>query len=576
MSFNNPAEPKRTRAPTGNVGAIRPEQEPQSWLEFEHLIYQEALWRWQFSRDMYTSEVLDDDKIRNYLIRKATGETIEAYTERYKLADYTNHMGAVVDALAGMLFAVEEDALRSFKLDDDELPPLGDPKDPTTLMGKLWLDADGEGRSWLTVWKQFTIELMINHVAWVMLDTDTEGNPAIKIIPAESVSNWRFDGNILKEALVREFVDTRKSLKQDPDDHAMVQYVHFMTEGWQRYEQGEKGEVVQLEDRGTYHYETRTGQDTLPIFMVELPMRRNVGYSLARKANAIFNKESERDHLLRVANFPKLNVVGVQEVFRKVEIALKAGNIALWNDPKSATQHSWISPSTASADVASKVLERKVEEFYVTAFREYGDAAQERTATEVMQDVSSGVGAFLELLKAGVDDGEQGILWRLEQQQFPTDKSKWFRATVTRSSNFLPVDIGSMIDKLKVRYFGETQTIPIGREGMKSVIRQVAEWDNIKVTEGEIDNAVTIHMIGQTLEATATLPIPAEAKAKMAVDMLVATGQIDADAVMQVEGEEDPIKLVDFLHEQALLIALSNQEAAMRASELPNPFGGGV
>lgn len=575
MSFNNPSEPKRTKAPTARVGAIRPETEARSWLEFEHIAYAERLWKWRFARDMYTGDVLDDGKIKDYLIRKATGETVESYTERYKLADYTNHMGTVLDALAGMLYAVEEDAMRTFKADADEKAPLGDPKDPTSPIGRMWIDADGEGRGWLTVFKQFTIELLLNHMGWLMLDADEDGNPMVKIVPAESVPNWLFEGPVIKEALVKEWVDTRTSLVQDPDEFTQVQYVHFTVEGWQRWTVDDDGDPIMLPDSGTYSYVTRTGEPTLPIFPIELPMRRHVGYSIARKANAIFNKESERDHLLRVANFPKLNVVGVQEVFRKVEQALKKGAIALWNDPKSATQHGWIAPDTSGASIATEVLKRKVEEFYVTAFREYGDSARERvTATEVRQDASSGVGAFLEMLKAGVDDAEQGILWRLEQQQFSTDPSKWWKATVTRSSNFLPVDVGAMIDKLKSRYFGETATIPIGREGMKSVVRQVAEWDNLKVEESEIENAVTIYVITRTLDSMASLPIPAEAKAQMAVDMLVATGQVDPKAKVAIEGQDDPVAMTEFLKEQALMIALARQEAAQRAAEMPSPFGG--
>lgn len=573
--WNDPTQPKRTYPPTAaRVGAVKTSGETsETWLDYEHVLYTEQWWKWVFARDLYTGDVLDDGKIKDYLIRKSTGESLEAYTERYKLADYTNHLGAVVDALAGMLFAVEEDAKRVLKADTDDAAPLGDPKDPRSVIGKLWQDADGNGTGFLTLWKQFTIELLINHVAWVMLDTNSAGDPKIRILPAELVVNWRYDNGVLKEALVKETTDIRTSIKDDPNDFVEYQYIHFTTEGWERWRKvDDKGNIEQVGDGGTYRYVDSSGQETLPLFMVTLPMKRNVGHSLARKANAIFNKESERDHLLRAANFPKLNVVGTGEVFKKVTQALRKGAIALWNDPKSPTTHNWIAPDTQSATVASKVLERKVEEFYVTAFREYGDAAQERTATEVRQDVSAGVGAFLEMLKSGVDDGEQGILWRLEQQTFPKDKSKWWKATVERSSNFLPVDVGVMIDKMKIRYFGEQETIPVGVTGLRSVVKQIAEWDKITVNDAEIDAAIIVHTIDKTMGMFDSLPVPAVALADMTVKLLVDLGLVDAEAEVEVEGD-DPVTMLEFMKESALRLAQAKEERATIAAQTPPAFG---
>src|SRR5690606_1241038 len=42
----------------------------------------------------------------------------------------------------------------------------------------------------------------------------------------------------------------------------------------------------------------------LPIFRVRLPMRRYVASILAGKNGVVFNMESERDNLLRIANTP--------------------------------------------------------------------------------------------------------------------------------------------------------------------------------------------------------------------------------------------------------------------------------
>ena len=71
------------------------------------------------------------------------------------------------------------------------------------------------------------------------------------------------------------------------------------------------------------------------------------------RANAIFNKESHRDHLLTVAHFPKLNIVGDNEFFERVIKALKAGSNALQNNPDFRGNHEYIHPSAEPANAAT-------------------------------------------------------------------------------------------------------------------------------------------------------------------------------------------------------------------------------
>src|SRR5207245_1486820 len=108
--------------------------------------------RWVYAREHYMGEVAAPWRIAAYLIRKKVGETIEAFEERVLLADYTPYFGAVVDTLAGMLIAREGDTDRTWGKtakgnDSKRKGALGDVKDKKTILGKLWVDADGAHNS---------------------------------------------------------------------------------------------------------------------------------------------------------------------------------------------------------------------------------------------------------------------------------------------------------------------------------------------------------------------------------------------------------------------------------------------
>ena len=133
-----------------------------------------------------------------------------------------------------------------------------------------------------------------------------------------------------------------------------------------------------------------------------------VGFAAAKKANAIMNFESNRDWILRVSNYPFLILSGGDTYIEKVEEKLGKGSRVIQEDPQSGAGegHRFISPSADPARVATETLKRKVDELYVSSFRDYGDSAIERTATEVKQNTSAGIGSFLTMLKTSVDDAE--------------------------------------------------------------------------------------------------------------------------------------------------------------------------
>lgn len=495
---------------------------PETWLDYRHPDWKANAFKWQYARDVYTAEVLDPANLGSYLIRKGTGETLAAYFERQALADYTSHFGACADALAGMLFHTEDDATREFGA-------LGKPEDPASVIGGLYRNADGQHTGYLTVWKQLAIELTIAHWSWILVDV-VAGAPRITLIEPERVVDWVEDETGLKAVKVCEQADAREGLETDAD--TFEQYIVFTRAGWQRYRKRKAtanaaATVERVGEFVAYRFVDSSGREQLPIFRARLPLRRNIGYPLAKKNVAIFNKESERDHLLRTANFPKFVVVGDDVVFGNIQKQVEDGSFLIQDDPQSSKTHHFDAPPTASVEVATKVIDQKVEQFYKTFFREYSDTAQEKTATEIRQDVNSGVGAFLQMLRAGLNDAENETLWRLEQAVFPRLDGNWHRARVERDDNFQPLNVEEEIERLRNRYIGQTKTVPVGKETLKEVVRQIAAWDGLKLDDASLDAAVESYQLGETQDLLDKLPIPDGAKAKLAVRWLVALGVVE-------------------------------------------------
>lgn len=480
-----------------------PKQNPKTWLDYCTPEYAQNVAQWCYTRDHYTGECVAPWKIPQYLHRKKIGEALEAFEERVLQADYTPHFGSVVDTLAGMLAAKDPDASRPMGKGADgkrgvQKGPLGNMKDPTTLMGRLALDCDGEGNGWLTFWNLVATELVGLHDVWVLVDGKVDGrNPKVKLIEAERVINWRFENDVLIEAVMKEMTDRRTSVQDDPEVSFEEQWVVFEVAGWTRWRimrdatTGEDKPVIV--NSGKYEYYNRSGQRTIPLFRSRLPLKRNVGYLMARKANAIFNKESERDHLIRFACFPILNAVANDTLFKKIVAWLREGARVLQVMPGTSA-HSFIAPEIGPATTLEAVIEQKTRQFYSTSFREFGAAGRAGrdrvTATEVQSDSAVGIGAFLQLLRSAVDNAENTAFYLLEQTVFPSDRSKWGQASVSRSQEFSRFDQEAVIDALIARYFGAGVTIPIGKSARKALAREIVEYDGLPVNENEISEEV--------------------------------------------------------------------------------------
>lgn len=543
----------------------------ESWLDFEHPRFTRMKPKWKIVKDFYSGEVADQGvTAREYLIQRFQGEGVEQFNERVKIADYTPHLGTLVDSIAGMLFAVDDRASRVWT-DENGNGGLGDPAKQDTPAHSLWLDADGKGSGWVTLWRQFTIDVMLYEYMWVLVDTVGDRH-RVKLISPTCVPNWVDGTNGPVSVLMTEAIDTRTSVTDTTT--ASTGYIQWSTDGFQRYTKDEDGTPVKTTGQGgsgAYRYVDRDGVLTLPIFRIELPLRRYVTWILAKKAAVLFNAENVRDFGQRASNFSKLVLGVVGEQLEELENRLLKGSNVLPEDKEAAGSHRYINSPSEPVAAASETLKSKVEDFWASGFKMYGDAAREKTATEIKQDVAAGVGAFLQLLKAAVDDAENGALFRLEQAEYSESEDKWGIAHVERADDFSSVDLNAILDQMRKRYLGDTDPIPVGRSALIQLAKEAARVDGLPVKDEEIEAAVDAASLAKVITNLELLGVtPALVKARLAMKLVAVTGLINPKELIKMSSGEERM-LLDVLTEQSVELAEVAEESMRRQAELPPP-----
>ena len=552
------------------VAPIAGPSSPKSWLDYKHPMYQRHCPRWKMTQDFYLGEVADKDVAKQYLVRRFQGEPEQAYNERLRISDFTPHLGTLLDSLVGMLFGAEDRAKRVW-VNTETNAGLGEATDPTTPAYQLNNDADGSGTGWETLWREFALDLVVFQYMWVLVDT-VNGIHRVKLVSPMNVPNWLDDGS---SVLMKECRDGRTSLMQDPE--ISETFILWELGKWSRWSRSKEGVAVLMEgegNTGTYKYVDRNGQPALPIFMVELPMRRYIAWLLANKAAVLFNQESVRDFGLRIANFAKL-VLGIEGdgQYEQLLNKLLKGENVIPEGKGASGQHRFINPSSEPTKNASEVLDKKIEHFWVSGFQMYADAAAQKTATEVKQDVAAGVGAFLQLLAAAVDDAENGAFWRLEQAEYSESPKKWGGATIQRSGDFSTIDMASVLEQMRKRYIEASGVIPLGKSSLVQLAKESARFDGLPVDEGEIKTAVDAHLVSRYLGDLNKLgTIPALAKARMTMILIAAMGLVKPEEMVDVADEQKQ-KLFDVLSAQAEELANVQEQQTRREAEMP-AFGG--
>lgn len=535
---------------------------PKSWLRNAHPVHQKFCLRWKHVMDFYLGEVADKDCARDYLIKRYQGEPEKAFQERVQCADYTPHFGTIVDTIAGMLFAVEDRASRVW-VDADGKGALGDPTDLGSAANLLWVDADGHGIGWPTLWRQCAIDLINYQYLWVLVDT-VHDRHVVKLIPPTMVPNWADDMSVV---LMKEHA-VQMSLE---DEEPRETFIKWTLAGWERWYESKEGLPVKVGGDG-YKYVDRAGQPTLPIFRVELPIRRYVAWLLAKKAAVMFNQESVRDFALRLASFTKLILsVGSKEQYEELLKKLLAGENVLPEDKSASGGHRYIAPDGSPIQLATDILKEKREDLWTSGFKLYANAAREATATEIKQDVAAGIGAFLQLLKAAVDDCENGAFWRLEQAVASESQGMWGIAHVERSDDFSAIDIGATLDQLKKRYLGDAGKIPVGRSALIRLAKDAAQADGLSASDEEITAAVDSQLLLELQKALEDLgATPPTVKSRLTMRLVAALGLVDPKEMIELE-DGQKVSLLKQLEQESTTLAEEKAAADKLAAQLPPP-----
>ena len=485
-----------------------------NFLHNKHPEYKQRHDKWQYSWDQYTGEAFSHEDFRlqtletgkgrrsehPYLHRKVQAETDEAYIERILTSEPVLLYPTAVDSLNGIGFSKDSETERSWGA-------FGDVEEVGSIAYNLWQNADGLGTNWSPFMKKVGIKQTVLHRVWGLVEGMVEGksDPCVKLINPQSVVNWYPDGNPT-EVLVKEKRDLRGSIK-DENGADTDTYILYTLEGWQRYVDGETG--AELIEEGEYQYFTDATRDTpcLPIFYVDIPMPRDLGYLLAMKNNHIFNAKSIRDFSVRNMSFAFLQVVADEAQFQVIMENIKKGFRVLRRDPEAKGDHGYKSPPSDYLSEAGNILDKNKEDFMESAFRSYGDAARQVTATEIRQESRSGVEAFLNLLISSVDEFENKSLFLLEQAYFKDTPSNWGQAYVKRSTNFQPQDIKEAIDNMAVRVFGEREKLPLPMNGKAEVVKRWSDHYGIPLIQAN-GEPMTDEQIVESIQIEMNSDIP--------------------------------------------------------------------
>lgn len=412
--------------------------------------------KWVYAWDNYSGEYIDTGKITEYLHQRLQREGKKAYESRRKDPDPVMHFATAVDGINGIIASKHDEK-------QEEWGALGDPEEEGTIAYSVKRNADGSGMNWNPLMKSVGIKQTVLHTIWGLvegIETDGEGNvlseASVKVIMPQHVVDWWPRIGNPQQVLVKEEREIRQSIQDDPELRNV--YTLYELEGWRRYivqeQKSETGGVEHVEieiARGEYEYYDSSDRETrvLPIFRVEMPLPRFLGYLLARKQNHIFNFKSVRDFGASNLSLALLKLKCEEQHFDSIVGNLVSGANIIREDPGiQGDGHRFMSPDSSHLQATAEILQKDIEDFYHNAFKEYGDVAKQVTATEIVMKSATGIEAFLHLLVSTIDEFENNCFMRLEQIYFPNRPQAWGQAYCKRSIDFQPKDIDESFRKM--------------------------------------------------------------------------------------------------------------------------------
>ncbi len=446
--------------------------EKTDWRDKTHPYYEAMKDKWEYTRLVYTGECFDETNIRGFLNQRDQGEGEKSYNDRLKNYDPELLFPMLIGSTAGQIHAVESDMKRVAQ-QEESTEGLGSWSDMNTPAGKLWANADGDGTNYPVFWRKFTAKLIYYMDVWLYADglqtrTDADGEritkePSIHMINPQSVVNWGGKGGRKTWVMVahKEYEDT-----DEPDKEAkqVEKRTVYKLDGWKRYRKvkdtnGKESWVNDLNAdgnpaEGSYvFYETKQRKvKTLPIFCVRLPFDQYLAYLLARKSVVLLNKESERDHLVRLGSIITKVDESSPGVYEEHKMQQREGETTHNYEPGSKLY--FAAPPMDPAKENREIIKEKRENFFRTAYQQLNDQAAQVTATQIRQQGRAGIESLLSLISTTLDEAETRILFLNEQIRFPGKPELWGQAYAERSIDFAPVDPNEQDAMVRETWFG--------------------------------------------------------------------------------------------------------------------------
>lgn len=470
----------------------------ETWLDYTDADYNSLIHKWQYTWDVFTGEYSDDDKVKDYLQKRASWEKDQDHKLRISKADPNMLFSTMIGSIVGQLFAVEADEKRIWQKDGAE--GLGDPNDPETIMGRLWDNADGEGTAWPVLWRSFATRQLVFQWMYVLVEgvdmrpiVDEDGNPTgedvavgearVKLIDPHMVLAKGYEDGRLSWVKVRHEVtvgDDDPRSKQEVQE----QYTIYRLDGWERYRKTKAGNdmVDELMEDGTYDFYETTDMVSrcLPIFLVKFPFPTYVAHYLARKAVALFNKENVLDTFVDEGTTTNLIEEGDPVAYESHKEDMLAGeNHHLFGNGSKAY---YIAPPDGPARLSLDVIKDKREVLFISAYQQYANAAAQTTATEIRQDARAGIEAFLSLFSTTLEEAQNRATFLIEQVYFPDQPDLWGGAKVELSREFVPMDQGAQDMALRDMFFGPA-AVALDAETLTAAAVRLAERQGFEVTD---------------------------------------------------------------------------------------------
>lgn len=502
------------------------ESDPLAWVRGTYKGFEDNRKRWDRVWMHYTCDV-DNLRSSDVLIQRGQGEADLNYEERRKLADYTPLLSMAVSAMRGRIARIEADPTKTRR----NWGALGDLAKKGSHAYRLAHDADGKCNDYLTLMEKALTRAILFEEVWAMVD-----GSHLRVISPSAVWDYDTSSHNPRWCKVYHQTDVRDRPDQSPDERS--RWTLYTLDGFEIFEEredewGNKG-IVSLTggavpyggsaDDPLYFYESaeaaRAGdmaRRILPIFRVTLPLEWHVGYALACKNEVIFNQESERDNILRIACTPSLQFVGNDDEFLKMVEQRKSGANVYQLAKDAQRGHAYLAPPTEPAQERRLTLVEKYKAFMLSAFRAYEDAAGRRdrvTATEVNTREGGNASAFLGALSTTLNELEANWMLRLEQAVFPLSPNLWDGFSVERQRDYRPLDNPEDYDRLIRRYFGGDQ-VPAPAAVRAAVARRVYEKDGIPFTDDDVEAgafAAVDGRAGQLVDLARMIPWQAAAQ----------------------------------------------------------------